>query len=62
MFEDNPENQAIVKNLKAEKVADTHGFLKDMGLGAELVNGVLKFKQNAPGNNANNNNNENKNN
>jgi hypothetical protein len=50
LLEDNPENQAIVQGLKAERVADTHGVMQEMGIGAELVNGVLKFKQNVPPN------------
>ena len=49
-MDDNPENQEIVQALKAEKVADTHGVMQEMGIGAELVKGVLKFKQNIPPN------------
>ena len=47
-MDDNAENQAIVKGLKAERVADTHGMMQEMGVGAELVNGVLKFKHTPP--------------
>eukprot|EP00026_Physarum_polycephalum_P016571 Phypoly_transcript_17506.p1 GENE.Phypoly_transcript_17506~~Phypoly_transcript_17506.p1 ORF type:complete len:117 (-),score=28.70 Phypoly_transcript_17506:265-615(-) len=50
LLEGNPENQEIVRGLKAEKVSDTHGVMQEMGIGAELVNGVLKFKQNVPPN------------
>jgi ataxin-10 len=44
LLEDNEENQSLIKGLRAQRAAD-NPELRQAGLEAEIVNGVLKFKK-----------------